>query len=80
MRPTLLALSIFCLFMPARAEAPSPVKLAELSARTSAAGIAAADPVLILSAAKLRKALAQVRSDRAAIGVAVGDGEPMGRE
>ncbi|WP_256371605.1 MULTISPECIES: hypothetical protein [Tabrizicola] len=42
MRPTLLALSIFCPAVPAGAYAPSPVKLAELSARTCAAGVAAA--------------------------------------
>ncbi|WP_136644872.1 hypothetical protein [Tabrizicola sp. YIM 78059] len=36
--------------------------------------------MLILSAARLRKALAPVRSDRAAIGGAAGEGEPMGWE
>lgn len=65
---------------PAFAEGPSPVKVAELSARLYAAGMAAGDPLLVLTAAKLRKTLAPVAGERAAIGGTVGDGAPLGWE
>ncbi len=64
--------------LPAWAETPSPVKIAELSARLYATGIAAGDPVLVLSAARLRKGLAPVAGDRAAVDGIVGDSAPMG--
>jgi hypothetical protein len=65
---------------PALADEPSPVKVAELSARAYAAGMAAGDPLLVLSAAKLRKGLAPVAGDRAAVGGTVGQGAPLGWE
>lgn len=68
------------LALPAWAEGPSPVKVAELSARLYAAGMAAGDPLLVLSAAKLRKDLAPVAGDRAAEGGVAGEGAPMGWE
>lgn len=80
MRRTLLALTVATLALPAQAEVPSPVKLAELSARLYAAGIAAGDPFLILSAAKLRKTLAPVPVDRAAVDGTPGEGTPLGWE
>ena len=76
MRRTLIALTL-ALASPALAESPSPVKLAELSARTHAAGLAAGDPLLILSAARLRKTLAPVPVDRAATDGTPGEGEPL---
>ncbi|MGB4826907.1 MAG: hypothetical protein WBP18_06450 [Paracoccaceae bacterium] len=48
---TLIALSA----LPAAAEATGPLKLAELSARLYDAGIATGDPVIIATAARLRK-------------------------
>lgn len=76
----LLALSVMLLALPAWAEGPSPVKVAELSARAYAAGKAAGDPLLVLSAAKLRKSLAPVAGDRAAVAGTVGQGGPIGWE
>lgn len=78
MRPFLLGLCIATLALPALAEGPSPVKIAELSARLYAAGIEAGDPLLVLSAAKLRKTLAPVAGDRAAVDGVAGQGGPMG--
>jgi hypothetical protein len=52
---------------PALADEPSPVKVAELSARAYAAGMAAGDPLLVLG-------------DRAAVGGTVGQGAPLGWE
>lgn len=80
MRRILVALTLSALALPALAEAPSPVKLAELSARLYAAGVAAGDPVLILSAAKLRKTLAPVPADRAAVDGQPGEGAPLAWE
>jgi hypothetical protein len=77
---TLLALTFAALGAPALAEAPSPVKIAELSARLYALGQERADPLLILSAAKLRKTLAPVASDRAATGGQPGEGAPLSWE
>jgi hypothetical protein len=76
----LLAVCIMSLAMPAWAEGPSPVKIAELSARLYAAGMTAGDPLLVLSAAKLRKGLAPVAGDRVAVGGAATDGAPLGWE
>lgn len=65
------------LALPAWAEGPSPVKVAELSARAYAAGMAAGDPLLVLSAAKLRKSLALVPGDRVAVDGVAGQGAPQ---
>lgn len=78
MRRFLLATALMTL--PAWAETPSPVKVAELSARLYAAGMAAGDPLLILSAAKLRKELAPVAADRAAVDGIIGESAPLGWE
>ena len=75
-----VAVCVMSLALPAWAEGPSPVKVAELSARAYAAGMAAGDPLLVLSAAKLRKGLAPVAGDRAAVGETVGQGAPLGWE
>jgi hypothetical protein len=65
--------------LPARAEPPSPVQTAALSARLYDAGVAAADPVLILAAARLRKGLNPVPAEgRAAEGGTAGGEEPLG--
>lgn len=80
MRRTLLALFLSGLALPALAEVPSPVKTAELSARLYATGLASGDALLIISAAKLRKSLAPVAADRAAIDGKLGDGAPLGWE
>ncbi|MGL4235391.1 hypothetical protein [Tabrizicola sp.] len=77
MRRTLIALLLSSLALPALAEAPSPVKVAELSARLYAQGVEAGDPLLIISAAKLRKSLAPVASDRAATGGETVEGMPL---
>ena len=63
LRPFLITL-LFAL--PAGAETASPVKTAELSARLYATGVEMADPLLILSAAKLRKSLAPTLTSRMA--------------
>lgn len=65
------------LALPAWAEGPSPVKVAELSARAYAAGMAAGDPLLVLSAAKLRKELRLVPVERAAVDGVAGQGAPL---
>lgn len=75
-----LTICVMSLALPASAEGPSPVKVAELSARLYAAGMAAGDPLLVLSAAKLRKSLTPVAGDRAAVGGVAGDGAPLGWE
>ena len=76
----LLALCVISLALPAWAEGPSPVKLAELSARLYAAGMGARDPLLVLSAARLRKGLALVPADRAAVDGVAGSSAPLGWE
>lgn len=78
MRRFLLATALMTL--PAFAETPSPVKVAELSARLYAAGMDAGDPLLVLSAAKLRKELAPVAGGRAAVDGVAGEGAPLGWE
>lgn len=77
MRRCLLALVLAAVAAPALAEAPSPVRIAELSARLYAQGVAAGDPVLILSAARLRKTLAPVATDRAPEGGGPAEGAPL---
>ncbi len=77
MRRFLLAVCFTCLALPAFAEGPSRLKIAELSARLYAAGLAADDPILIISAAKLRKTLAPVAGDRAAIDGVAASGTPL---
>jgi hypothetical protein len=76
----LLALCVMSLALPAWAEGPSPVKVAELSARLYATGVEAGDPLLVLSAAKLRKTLAPVAGTRAAVDGVAGQGAPLGWE
>ncbi|WP_435257466.1 hypothetical protein ACSBLW_15330 [Thioclava sp. FR2] len=58
-----LALCAAVFAAPAFAEPLSPVKTAELSARLFATGVDLQDPLLILSAAKLRKALNPVEGN-----------------
>jgi hypothetical protein len=77
MRLFLLAGLMSGLAVPALAEKPSPVQTARVSALLYARGMALQDPLLILSAAKLRKALAPVSSDRAAQGATSAEGTPM---
>jgi hypothetical protein len=80
MRRFLLATCLLGLTVPALAETASPVKVAEMSARLYAAGMAAGDPLLILSAARMRKALAPVAGDRAAMDGVAGEGAPLSWE
>jgi hypothetical protein len=75
-----LAVCLVTVALPAWAEGPSPVKVAELSARLYAAGMEAGDPLLVLAAAKLRKTLAPVAGERAADSGLVGAGAPLGWE
>ena len=53
------------------------MRTAQLSAELYAAGLAMGDPVLILSAAKLRKTLNPTATDRAAEGGTAGEGAPV---
>lgn len=80
MRRFLLATCLLGLTVPALAETASPVKVAEMSARLYAAGMAAGDPLLVLSAARMRKALAPVAGDRAAMDGVAGEGAPLSWE
>lgn len=80
MRRFLLAICLLGLTVPALAETASPVKVAEMSARLYAAGKEAGDPLLILSAARMRKALAPVAGDRAAVDGVAGEGAPLSWE
>lgn len=59
-----LALCLSLCTAPALSEPLSPVKAAELSGRLFATGVEMQDPLLILSAAKLRKTLNPVESDK----------------
>lgn len=77
MRLIALATLLVGLALPAVAQTPSPVKLAELSGRLYEAGLATDDPVLVISAAKLRKLLAPVAGDRAAPEGALAEGAPL---
>lgn len=80
MRRVLLLSSLLAMALPALAETASPVKQAELSARLYATGLAAGDPLLILSAARIRKTLALEATDRAANGGSPGAGAPLSWE
>jgi hypothetical protein len=80
MRRFLLAAALISLTLPALAETASGVKVAELSARLYAAGMEAGDPVLVLSAAKLRKTLDPMAGDRAAVAGVAGSGAPLSWE
>lgn len=80
MRQILLAAAFVALVSPAVAETQSPVKVAELSARLYAMGLDKGDPLLILTAARLRKSLALVATDRAAINGTAGSGAPLSWE
>jgi len=75
----LAALAVM-LAMPAQAEPQSPVKTAELSARLYAVGVETGDPLLILSAAKLRKSLGLKPSGLLAEGAVADPEEPLGWE
>ncbi len=78
MRRTLFALCVvLAQALPAGADTASPVKVAELSARLYDTGVATADPLLILSAARLRKTLAPVASNRAPLGGQPVAGAPL---
>lgn len=57
---------------------PSPVKVAEISARLYAMGLEAEDPLLIITAAKLRKTIAPVPTDRTATGGITTPDAPLG--
>ena len=80
MRRFLLAAALMGLTVPALAETASPVKIAEVSARLYATGMEAGDPLLILSAARMRKGLAPVAGERAAVEGVAGEGAPLGWE
>jgi hypothetical protein len=80
MRRFLLAACFWGLPIAAVAESASPVKIAELSARAYVAGVEAGDPLLVLSAARLRKTLAPMAVDRAAVAGVAGQGAPLGWE
>jgi hypothetical protein len=80
MRRILLAACFWGLPIAAVAESASPVKIAELSARAYVAGVEAGDPLLILSAARMRKTLAPMAVDRAAVAGIAGQGAPLGWE
>lgn len=77
MRRLLIATSLVATTLPALADTASPVKLAELSAQLYATGVVQGDPLLILSAARMRKAIAPEATDRAAIDGTPGEGEPL---
>jgi hypothetical protein len=65
------------LALPVAAETSSPVKVAELSARLYALGVETGDPLLIVTAARLRKTLAPVTTDRLPEGGAATEGAPL---
>lgn len=76
-----LAVLLSCaLALPVEAEPLSPVRIAQLSAELYRAGLEAGDPVLILSAAKLRKGLSPTRGTLLAEGAVAGEGAPLGWE
>ena len=74
------ALLTLTLALPAAAEPLTPVQTAALSARVYAAGVEAADPVLILAAARLRKTIHPEPVARLAEGGEVGTEAPLGWE
>lgn len=63
--------------LPVSAQNMSPVKTAELSGQLYAVGLETGDPLMILSAAKLRKQLGLKPIDRSADGVAAEEGSPI---
>lgn len=75
-----LAVLLSCaLALPAGAEPLSSVRTAQLSAQLYQAGLDAGDPVLMLSAAKLRKGLNPTKGALLAQGAAAaGEGAPLG--
>lgn len=74
MRRLLYASCLTALALPSLAETVTPVKLAELSARLYATGVELQDPLLILSAARMRKEIAPEPTERAALGGTPGVG------
>ena len=74
------ALATLTLALPAAAGPLTPVQTAALSARVYAAGVEAADPVLILAAARLRKTIHPEPVARLAEGGEVGTVAPLGWE
>ncbi|MBL9057652.1 MAG: hypothetical protein JNJ84_15405 [Rhodobacteraceae bacterium] len=80
MKPFLAAAFAAALAFPAGAEPLSPVKTAQLSAALYATGVEMGDPLLILSAAKLRKTLNPAKGSLLAEGAAPVDDAPLGWE
>lgn len=72
-----LAALLITLSYPASAGPLSPVKTAELSARLYATGLELGDPLLLLSAAKLRKSLGLTASTRLPEGGMADTEEPL---
>ena len=72
------ALLTLCPGVPVAAEALTAVQTAALSARLYAAGVDAADPVLMLAAARLRKSINPEPVMRAAEGGEAGTDAPLG--
>lgn len=68
------------LTFPVAAQNLSPVKTAELSGQLYAVGLETGDPLMILSAAKLRKQLGLKPIDRPAEGIEAGEGDPISWE
>ncbi|MCB6179594.1 hypothetical protein LHP98_15840 [Rhodobacter sp. Har01] len=56
--PPLALAALLSLALPALAEGPAPLRQAQISAELYARGLATSDPLLILTAASLRKSLA----------------------
>jgi hypothetical protein len=80
MKPFLAAAFAAALAFPAGAETLSPVKTAQLSAALYATGVEMGDPLLILSAAKLRKTLNPAKGSLLAEGATPVDDAPLGWE
>ncbi|NTT84698.1 hypothetical protein [Tabrizicola fusiformis] len=80
MKPFLAAAFAAALAFPAGAEPLSPVKTAQLSAALYATGVEMGDPLLILSAAKLRKTLNPAKGSLLAEGATPVDDAPLGWE
>jgi hypothetical protein len=76
-RSLLAALLCLTVALPAAAETASPIQVAELSARLYEVGVTGGDPLLILSAARLRKSLAPVAGDRLPVGGQPVEGAPL---
>jgi hypothetical protein len=79
--PALCLIALSAVALPALAEPLSPVKTAELSARLYATGVELADPLLILSAAKLRKSINPTKGALLPEGATMADDDsPLGWE